>query len=317
MSPDPNEKITVEVAQRILGTASVNAVRKVVAARWSAAILPMACRKLTTPSIQAAIRASLGRQVVEHLRAVLLSQTATPDIIAASQDERALYAEQAAKLPRHTLLRAIRAFNDAVSNYRGGWQPQLALELALVESLRGGSDDAGHSASVPSYAAPAPADIAALVRQMVGEQLSRASGETPREVPAPPVEVPANPGAPPVIAIEAVRDNWGVMLKALFQLNSQAPAVAQHLTPVRVDGNVLTVATGNATHFGLFQSGEYAAGRIRLIENALERVHGVVLKLKVILAENQEQAGTAPKTIDDPLVRFGIEELGGVIRDDE
>ena len=77
-----------------------------------------------------------GQQVVEHLRSVLLAQTASADLLDASADDRELFGQQATMIMKSQLLRAVRAFNDAVNNYTGGWQPQLALELALIESLQ-------------------------------------------------------------------------------------------------------------------------------------------------------------------------------------
>ncbi len=78
-----------------------------------------------------------GQQVVEHLRCILLTQTAGTELVEASNEDRAMYAEQAGQIQRAVLVRAIRAFNEAVNNYKGGWQPQLSLELALIESVRG------------------------------------------------------------------------------------------------------------------------------------------------------------------------------------
>jgi hypothetical protein len=54
---------------------------------------------------------------------------------------------------------------------------------------------------------------------------------------------------------------------------------------------------------------------VRVIETALQKVHNVVLKLKVMLVESQE-GGVASKAIDDPLIRYGVEKLGGEVRDD-
>ena len=44
--------------------------------------------------------------------------------------------DQAAAFGRKALLAAIRAFNGAVQDWQGGWQPQLPLELAFVESIK-------------------------------------------------------------------------------------------------------------------------------------------------------------------------------------
>ncbi len=47
-----------------------------------------------------------------------------------------LLQQQAAVLNPGALIRAVRAFNSAISESKGGWQPQLPLELALIESTR-------------------------------------------------------------------------------------------------------------------------------------------------------------------------------------
>ena len=43
---------------------------------------------------------------------------------------------QAERLELDRLTRAIKLFNQAALDLRGGWQPQLPLELALVEALQ-------------------------------------------------------------------------------------------------------------------------------------------------------------------------------------
>ncbi len=91
---DPNEPITLELVERILGTASSAAVKELV----QALIEDDAAEGLRV--INAAVDSGtdprqFGQQVVEHLRAVLITQTAGADMIEASPDERTLYEEQA------------------------------------------------------------------------------------------------------------------------------------------------------------------------------------------------------------------------------
>jgi hypothetical protein len=108
------------------------------------------------------------------------------------------------------------------------------------------------------------------------------------------------------------------MLKVLYQLNRNAPALAQQFRPLRVEGNVLTIVTSVKIHYEALQTGEHAANRVRVIETALQQVHNVVLKLKVTFMEGTEAPAAATnKVIDDPLIRYGVEELGGQIREDD
>ena len=78
-----------------------------------------------------------GQQTVEHLRAVLLAQTAGPDLIEASEEIAPCTQQQgAASAAARSCARSVPLMMP-IAGTRGGWQPQLALELALVERMRG------------------------------------------------------------------------------------------------------------------------------------------------------------------------------------
>ncbi|HLY29230.1 MAG TPA: DNA polymerase III subunit gamma/tau, partial [Aggregatilineales bacterium] len=132
---DPEQVITLEVAEQVLGTASNRAVGGLVQAILDddvAAGLDLLNRAID----EGADPAQFGRQIVEYLRNVLLTQTGGPSLVDASNEMRAMLTQQAGKIGRAALLRAIRAFNSAIADLKGGWQPQLPLELALIESTR-------------------------------------------------------------------------------------------------------------------------------------------------------------------------------------
>src|SRR5690606_17561170 len=78
-------------------------------------------------------------QVVEHLRGVLMLQVTqnkallndlAPDSIAAIQ-------RQGQQIPVATTLFAIKRFGTAAQELKGGFQPQLPLEMALIECVQG------------------------------------------------------------------------------------------------------------------------------------------------------------------------------------
>src|SRR5690606_34628542 len=200
----PDEHITLELAQRILGTASTEAVRDLV----EAVIRQDAAEGLEV--INTAVDAGsdprqFGQQVIEHLRAVLLAQTASADLVEASEEARALYQRQAGMSGRGALL---RAFNEAVNDYRGGWQPQLALELALIESV---------SAPQETYAAPVQPAVPP----------AQAGAKAPQ--PAAPVpEADANPNAPAAIPGATVAQQWGEVQRAARQFDKFVPALMEH-----------------------------------------------------------------------------------------
>lgn len=295
---DPHEVITLELVQRILGTGSLRSVKELA----EALIDEDVARGLHI--INAAVDAGsdprqFGQQVVEHLRSVLLTQTASADLVEASEEDRALYTEQSGRVSRGALLHAIRAFNEAVNNYKGGWQPQLALELALIESVHQPEDFVLSAAPLQKQTSAQPS----AANQLADE---------------PQVE-PTAPGAPPLIAMNVLRDSWDRILKALFRYSSNGPALMQHFRVIRVDGNQVFLGTTTELYFQKLQFPE----KIRAIERALHDVHQVQLRVKIVLIgkddlidDRHTPSPDADLDMTDPLILTGLE-LGGEIRYDD
>lgn len=287
---DPDEPITVELVQRVLGTASSAAVRELA----EAIVAGDVARGLRV--INAAVDAGsdprqFGQQVVEHLRAVLLAQTAGVDMIEASEEDRALYADQAARIGRGLLIRALRQFNDAINSYKGGWQPQLTLELALVETLR--------SAEPEDVPLPTPARPAPTVRQAA---------------PAP-VET-APPGASPAVPASRINQEWPQVLKALARYSKTSPDVMQYFRAFRVEGNVVWLATDNKVYYDRIYG---QAQKLEVIMRVLQEVFRVPLKVQIALVSTAElraggdAAKSKPVDANDPLLSAGLE-MGATIR---
>ena len=131
---DPAETITLALAQEVLGTAGSDALRALLEALVqgdAATGLNVINRAVDSGSDPQ----QFGQQVVGELRALLLTQTAGAALVVATDEDRARYQALAGQISRRALLRALRRFNQALADDLGSWQPQLALELALVESI--------------------------------------------------------------------------------------------------------------------------------------------------------------------------------------
>lgn len=289
---DPAEHITLEIAQRILGTANTRAVGELVEALLEQNVgrglhvLNMAIDSGSDPK-------QYGQQIVEHLRNIMLAQTAGADLIEASDEERELYTQQASQIQRGALLRAVRLFNEAVTSNKGGWQPQLSLELALIESVR---------------AAEQPEIVA------VPQAMASAPQTTSAPVPAEP-EIEAVTGQPPVIPPEAIQERWNDMLKAVQRYSSSAPAVLHNYRVHRVDGNVVYLATTDSLFFGRLHG---QPEKLKVIERALFDVHRVRVRVQVVLVESfdapaENTGGKASrKKSDNPLLSAAMQ-LGAEI----
>ena len=128
------EKITIELTQSVLGTATGATVMGLVDAVQNAD--PAAGLE----SIHAALDAgadprSLARQIVDYLRAVLLVQMGNSSQVEAPSEVRARMKIHAEAFSSSQVLRMMKAFNAAATDLRGGWQPALSLELAFAEVL--------------------------------------------------------------------------------------------------------------------------------------------------------------------------------------
>ncbi len=278
---DPQDLITLDLAQRILGTANIRAVRDLVDALADANVA-RGLHIINEAVDMGSDPKQLGQQIVEHLRAVLLTQTAGPELVEASDEDRALYVSQARRIPRRTLLRAVQQFNAAVNDYRGGWQPQLALELALIESVK-------------------PAEEPQQVIVMPQAAPSVAASAEPHAVESGP---PVTSSGPAVIALERVLERWKNVLGAL---RPQQSSVMMYFKPTRVDGSVITLSTDNRLYFDRMSDPK----KIDIVSQAVSKVYGLRLRVRLELMESD---ASQDRAIDDPLLNIG-RELGARVRD--
>lgn len=289
---DPGEVITVDIAQRVLGTGNMRAVKDLVEA-LVAQDVAQGLHIINAAVDSGSDPRQFGQQVVEHLRAVLLAQTASADLVEASEEERQQYTRQAAVISRAALLQAIRAFNEAVNEFRGGWQPQLSLELALIESAR------------------APQEVEMAYPQTYVPAAGQSTPAQP-EMPDMPRAESTPPNSPPVVAPSQVQDRWMDMLKALYRYSSTGPDVVQHFRVQRVDGNNVYITTDNSFYFSrLYKHPE----KIAVVERALLDVHGVQLRVHVTRSDREGQPSAAREAdMDDPLLSLA-RDLGGQVQE--
>jgi DNA polymerase-3 subunit gamma/tau len=146
------EKITLSLAQTVLGTATSQSVLNII----SSVMEHDPAHGLET--IHKALDAgadprSLARQIVEYLRGLMLIQMGNVNQVEATADVKKQMQSHARSFSTGDVLRMMKAFNSAATDLRGGWQPSLSLELALAEVLDAPNEPAPRPAA-PS--APAP-----------------------------------------------------------------------------------------------------------------------------------------------------------------
>ncbi len=129
-----DENITLRQVQTVLGASADEAVQAVVAALLAhdpGAGLTALQQALDGGSDPRA----LARQIVAHLRQILLLKMGATETLDVSAEGRERLQQQAHGFSLALLLAAIRAFNQAANAAGSAWHPALGLELALAESL--------------------------------------------------------------------------------------------------------------------------------------------------------------------------------------
>lgn len=289
----PAERITLEMAEQMLGTANSRLVSKLAQAILTnkpADGLDVIAAALA----EGADPAQFGRQIVEHLRQLLLTHVGGANLVETSEERRALLGEQAAQANRELLLRAIRAFNGALSELRSGWQPQLPLELALIESTRPLPAESGPAPSAPQRA-PKPAAPSAVPES------------------APPAPDPAAASAP--VTLSKVKAVWqsvlaqiGQELRPLGALLNQSAA-----TPYRVQDRLVTIAVKEdwaKKHI------DNDPAKQRTLIKTLTEALGTPVNIKVVVRDGTDSAEHAIM-LDDPIVREHLESGAIAIEESE
>ena len=133
------DAITLEFTQTVLGAATSEHV---------IALVNYLAKKQTGQGIQA-IQIALdsgtdprqfARQVVETLRSLMLIKLGNIDQVEATPDLKKHLQTQAEEFDLAGLLKSLNLFNRAAHNSQIGWQPALALELALTQAIEDGED---------------------------------------------------------------------------------------------------------------------------------------------------------------------------------
>ena len=170
------DKITLALAQTVLGTATSQTVLDVI----SSVMDHDPARGLET--IHKALDSgadprSLARQIVEYLRGLMLIQMGNANQVEATADVKKQMQAHAKSFSTSDILRMIKSFNNAATDLRGGWQPSLSVELALAEVL----DAPNESSSLPAPAIRTKPQPAAVSR--TESQPQAASVALPAPVP--------------------------------------------------------------------------------------------------------------------------------------
>lgn len=288
-----DDSVSLAQAQALLGTAVGQTVQDLAAAL--AAGDQTAGLNLVNAAVDAGTDPrQLARQMVDYLRALLLVKHGNAALVEATSENRAVMARQVEAWTPAALLRALRAFGMAANEIKSGWQPQLPLELAVVEC-------AGPLPAAPDVG-PA-ADVAARPR------LASAASPGGRE--------PA-PAAGPAPAEEAgLRLAWRRALDLLLERNKITKMTLSELEQCvlqGLDGQALVVLTNK----GFYDRLKGRPGFVDTLGIALTEVLGAphTVRFQLLGGENERAAEPRAGIPAGGIVATALRDLGGEIVDE-
>jgi DNA polymerase-3 subunit gamma/tau len=303
------QKITLEMAQNVLGTVTSQAVLQVVdmlLERQAASGLDRIHQSLDSGSDPR----QFARQLVDYLRDLLLIRMQSADQIDATAETRAQMARHAQALETAELLRMIRIFNQAANEARSAWQPALPLEMAFVEAL----------VSPAEGAESAPQDDS---DQVVSQPRRPGGGKPSRKAPSgakteaqqsnasqPPEEGEDEAQSSDAAATNQLMENWRRILGAVRQQNPNLYALLNSCRAKKIHNGALVLDFAS----DLLKSKMEKEENVQVVQNALMQMLGDEYAVRCRTRASM-RTQLPPNVDSDGMVATAINDLGGEIVD--
>ncbi|MBI5842813.1 MAG: DNA polymerase III subunit gamma/tau [Chloroflexi bacterium] len=276
-------KITLALAQTVLGTATSQTVLDITASildRVPARGLETIHRALDS----GADPRSLARQIVEYLRGLMLIQMGNAAQVEATRDVKVQMESHAKSFRASDVLRMMKAFNNAATDLRGGWQPSLSLELALAEVME--------VDSTPLPAAP---------RQTKSQPVPAKITES-----APKVESEA-PASKPVIGSGEVIKVWKQVAASLPKSQANLSALLNSVKMIDVQGDALMLGFASDVLVDKMNKPEQLEAAQKAIADAL----GVKLNIRCVVTNAKGKV--PPHVPQDGMVAAALNQGGEIV----
>jgi len=266
-----------------------------------------------------------ARQMVEHLRALLLLRLKSGVVLGhVSDDLRPRLETQANAFSARALAQAVKLFNQAAAEAKGGWQPQLPLEMAFIETvLPPGTGNSGSSKqSAPARPrTPPPArhstPSSPKPRSAPTRSTSPASSPSPRVAREPAAVYDVSTPGDSSLTPDALRNRWSELLNALRPRNLSLEALMHSCEPLAIEGNIVVLGFAYQFH----RSKVEEEHNKQVVEEVLSDLLGQRYRVRCTMAQQERAAAPGTKVplsaeqiiADDPLVRAAVEDLGAQV----
>lgn len=297
------DKITLALAQNVLGTATSQTVLDVI----SSVNEHDPAHGLET--IHKALDAgadprSLARQIVEYLRGLMLIQMGNVNQVEATADVRKQMQAHARSFTTSDVLRMMKAFNNAATDLRGGWQPSLSLELALAEVLDAPNEPAPTPAPLSSQGGPPQTKLqpAAVPQTESKPQPSAPSGATSAvEAQAP------GPAEKDVVSAGEIIKAWKRMSSALPKGQANLSALMNSVRMIDVHGKTLILGLASDVLISKIDKPD----QIDVIRKLIKDEFGVEMAVRCVVTNAKGKI--PPNVPQDGMVATAIQHGGEIV----
>jgi DNA polymerase-3 subunit gamma/tau len=306
-------KITLDLAQTVLGTATSQSVM---------ALIQAVIDHQPGPGLDEIHRAldggadarALARQIVDYLRNLMLVQMGNGEQLEVPNDTRARLTQHATALPTSDVLRMMRAFNTAAIDPRGGWSPSLGLELAFAEML-----ELPAQAEVVSAPRAASRPLAPLVHQAESNRTQTPPSQAPaKKIVSKPMDAPPLSATPAAEAASSAVDHSGLSLDAVAKVWRQISAVVKQKDSnvaallnsgklVEIKEGVLIVGFAS----DILQEKFNRPDSLELTQKAIHETLGIDLPVQAIVAGGKN--AIPPHVKPDGMVATALQNGGEIV----
>ena len=286
------EKITLETAQNVLGTASNQSVVELVSAMLARQAdkgldcVHQALDSGTDPR-------QFARQTADYLRNMLVLKLDSGKDLELLPEVRARLSEQVQTFSSARLIDLINAFSDAANSLKASWQPSLGLELAYAGALADETPPAPVAARPSEPASVTPARPAA----------SHSAGGAAPKSSQPPANKPT-----PEFSLQGVRQEWDALKRALRTQNTLAGALFNSARLVSVNGDTVTLNTASQ----LLRDRLLEEKNLKLLQKVFNDTFGREIQIVCTFGQTIDQS-SAENVEPGSLADRAIRELHGVL----
>ncbi len=296
----PTEAVTVARAQSVLGTSNDKAVRLIieaVAKQDTAQGLEHINQALDTGTDPR----QFARQITDWFRGMLLIQLGGTDQLEVTEEVRSQMQQLTAQFDARQLLQAVRKFDEAARDRRGGWLRQLPLELAFLNSV-------GYEAAAPGVVVTPAAMAQQAAKPTVTAQPqptpSKPVATTPAEQAAP-AAVP-KPSSNTRLSYSVVMEKWPQVVGLSRTKHHALPALLEWGRPLSVEGNKITIAFQKSFAKDKVDTPEMG----RFLQASANEIFGEAVELRYVVKADLSEQSQLPDIKDDGAVAMGVK-LGG------